>query len=72
MATKKSTKKTNRSNWAAKVLKAQKDDYRRIFKEEVRKASDPRKGAKKAGEIYRERYGATAKARWKHALKAAK
>ena len=71
MPTKKTTAK-NRSNWAAKVLEAQKKDYQRIFREEVRKAKDPKKGAKKAGEIYRSRYGATPTARWKHALKAAK
>lgn len=64
--------KTAKKNWAAQVLKSQKNDYQRIFREEVRKASDPKKGAKKAGEIYRSRYGATPKARWKHALKAAK
>jgi hypothetical protein len=73
MATKKKTKNTHvKKNWAAQVLQAQKNDYKRIFSEEVKKAKDPKKGAKRAGEIYRSRYGATPAARWKHALKAAK
>lgn len=57
---------------AAKILKAQKDDYQKIFRSEVKKAGDPKEGAKNAGRIYRERYGATAEARWKKALKRAK
>ena len=61
-----------KTSFAVKVLQSQKDDYRRIFREEVRKAKDPRQGAKKAGEIYRARYGATPTARWKKACSRAK
>ena len=57
---------------ASRILKAQKDDYQKIFRAEVKKSKDPNAGAKKAGEIYRDRYGATATARWKKALKRAK
>lgn len=57
---------------ASRILKAQKDDYKKIFAAEVKKSKDPKAGAKKAGKIYRDRYGATATARWKKALKRAK
>lgn len=57
---------------ASRILKAQKDDYQKIFRAEVKKSKDPKSGAKKAGKIYRDRYGATATARWKKALKRAK
>lgn len=57
---------------ASRILKAQKDDYQKIFRSEVKKSKDPKAGAKKAGKIYRDRYGATATARWKKALKRAK
>lgn len=57
---------------ASRILKAQKDDYQKIFRAEVKKSKDPKAGAKKAGKIYRDRYGATATARWKKALKRAK
>lgn len=57
---------------ASRILKAQKDDYKKIFSAEVKKSKDPKTGAKKAGKIYRDRYGATATARWKKALKRAK
>lgn len=57
---------------ASKILKAQKADYQHIFRTEVKKSKNPKEGAKKAGKIYRDRYGATATARWKKALKRAK
>lgn len=57
---------------ASKILDAQKADYQKIFRAEVKKSKDPKTGAKKAGKIYRDRYGATATARWKKALKRAK
>ena len=56
---------------ARNILDAQKADYQKIFRAEVKKARDPKQGAKNAGRIYRERYGATATARWKKALKRA-
>lgn len=72
-SSKKTSKRGNNTvAFAAKALKAQKADYQKIFRAEVKKASDPKQGAKKAGQIYRERYGATATARWKKALKRAK
>lgn len=74
MTKKESTKKTGKKtvNFAAKILKSQKCDYQKIFRQEVKKAGDPKQGAKNAGKIYRDRYGATATARWKKALKRAK
>lgn len=66
------TKKNETVKWAQKIYKAQKDDYKKIFKAEVRKGGDPKKAAKKAGEIYRDKYGKTATIRWKNALKKAK
>ena len=56
---------------ASRILKAQKDDYQKIFRAEVKKSKDPKAGAKKAGKIYRDRYGATATARWKRAVRKA-
>lgn len=71
-----STKGTRKSGstmkTASKILHAQKEDYQKIFRAEVKKSKDPKAGAKKAGKIYRDRYGATATARWKKALKRAK
>ena len=57
---------------ATGLLKEQKKDYQKIFRSEVKKAKDPKEGAKRAGRIYREKYGATAEDRWKKALKRAK
>lgn len=72
-SSKKSSKRGSKTvSWAAKTLKAQKADYQKIFRAEVKKASDPKQGARNAGRIYRERYGATATARWKKALKRGK
>ena len=56
---------------ASRLLKAQKDDYKKIFREQVKKSKDPKTGAKKAGKIYRNRYGDTATARWKRAVRKA-
>ena len=66
------TKASGTMSMAVKILHAQKDDYKKIFRDEVKKSKDPKSGAKKAGKIYRDRYGATATARWKKALKRAK
>ena len=57
---------------AQKILDAQKQDYQRIFKAEVRKGGDSKKAAVRAGSTYRSRYGATAESRWKNAIKKAK
>lgn len=75
--TKKSTRKAAASmsttmKTASSILKAQKKDYQAIFRAEVKKSKNPNEGAKKAGRIYRERYGSTATARWKRALHRAK
>ncbi len=76
MTKKRTTAKTHGSSTtmrdASRILKAQKDDYKKIFAAEVKKSKDPKAGAKKAGKIYRDRYGATATARWKRAIKRAK
>lgn len=65
-------KKNSKIAWAQKIYNAQKQDYKTIFKKEVSKSKDPQKAAKKAGQIYRDRYGKTAAARWKNALSRAK
>ena len=70
--TTKAHESSNTMRYASRILKAQKDDYKKIFAAEVKKSKDPKAGAKKAGKIYRDRYGATATARWKKALKRAK
>ena len=57
---------------ASLILKKQKAAYQKIFRAEVKKSKDPKDGAKKAGIIYRNRYGSTAEARWKRALQRAK
>lgn len=57
---------------AKRILESQKEDYKRIFKAEVRKGGDSKKAAMRAGRTYRSRYGSTAKARWKNALREAK
>ena len=57
---------------AQRILDAQKKDYQRIFKAEVRKGGDSKKAATRAGSVYRSRYGATAESRWKNALREAK
>ena len=68
--TKKSSSNTIKK--AQRILEAQKKDYKRIFKAEVRKGGDSKKAAMRAGSTYRSRYGATAKARWRNALREAK
>ena len=65
-------KKKSKIAWAQKIYSAQKKDYQIIFKKEVSKSKNSQKAAKKAGEIYRERYGKTAAERWQKALSKAK
>lgn len=58
---------------AERLLKEQKEDFKRIFKAELkRKAGGSKNAAVRAGEVYRKKYGATRKSRWKNALKEAK
>lgn len=76
MTRKRTTTKAHRSanttmREASRILKSQKEDYQKIFRSEVKKSKDPKKGAKKAGKIYRDRYGNTATARWKRAVRKA-
>lgn len=56
---------------AKSILKEQKNDFEVIFKREVRKGNS-KTGAKRAGSIYRKKYGATPTMRWKKALEKAK
>lgn len=75
MTRKRTTAKNRRTSTtmreASRLLKAQKEDYQRIFREQVKKSKDPKAGAKRAGKIYRNRYGDTATARWKRAVRKA-
>ena len=57
--------------FARKILAAQKKDYQAIFRREIKKGGDSKKAAIRAGSVYRSRYGKTATARWKNALKRA-
>ena len=57
---------------AQHILKSQKADYGKIFKAEIRKGGSPTNAAKRAGSVYRDRYGSTASKRWKNALQLAK
>lgn len=70
----KNSRKTNSATIqrARRILKGQKEDYKRIFNQEVRKGGDSKKAAVRAGSVYRSRYGATATKRWENALKKAK
>lgn len=54
------------------ILKEQKSDYQRIFKNQIKKGGGVKSAAIKAGSIYRDLYGSTPKARWKNAIKVAK
>lgn len=70
---KKQTKRqtTGKVKSAQKILQHQKKEYQAIFRAEVRKSRNPKEGAKRAGEIYRKKFGYTATARWKRALRKA-
>lgn len=68
----KATAKSATIKRAKRILESQKEDYKRIFKQEVRKGGDSKKAAVRAGSVYRSRYGATATKRWENALKKAK
>ena len=57
---------------ARKILKDQKNDYKAIFRREVKKGGDSKKAAIRAGSVYRSRYGKTATSRWRNALRRAK
>ena len=57
---------------AQRILDSQKQDYQRIFKQELKKGGDSKKAAVRAGSTYRSRYGSTKKSRWSNALKQAK
>lgn len=78
MATKKTTKKqsTKKASTtmkrASRILADHKKDYRRMFIQETKKGGNTRQAAKSAGAKYRSKYGATATARWKNAIKDAK
>lgn len=65
-------KRNSTARTASGILKAQKAEYQKIFRAEVRKSSDPKSGAIKAGKIYRKRYGQTPEIRWKRALEKAR
>lgn len=54
------------------ILKEQKSDYQRIFKNQIKKGVGVKNAAIKAGSIYRDLYGSTPKKRWQNALKVAK
>lgn len=57
---------------AVRILNDQKKDYKRIFRNEIRKSKNSRSAAVKAGITYRTLYGSTPQKRWQNALKQAK
>lgn len=57
---------------AQRILDEQKRDYKRIFKNEIRKEKNVKSAAIKAGSTYRTLYGSTPQKRWQNALKLAK
>ena len=57
---------------ASRILADHKKDYQRMFIRETKKGGNTRQAAKAAGAKYRSKYGATAKSRWKNAIKDAK
>lgn len=57
---------------AQRILEEQKKDYKRIFKNEIRKGKNSKSAAIKAGSTYRTLYGSTPQKRWQNALKRAK
>lgn len=69
----KSTRKASSTiKKAQRILEEQKKDYKRIFKNEVRKGKNSKSAAVKAGSTYRTLYGSTPQKRWQNALKRAK
>lgn len=68
------TKKSgNTIKKAATILAQQKADWQRIFRSEVKKKNvNSKAAAKKAGSVYRSKYGSTPSARWKNAISKAK
>ena len=57
---------------AQRILEDQKKDYKRIFRNALKKSKNSRSAAVKAGSTYRTLYGSTPQKRWQNALKKAK
>ena len=58
---------------AEKLLKKAKEDYKKIFRAEIRRKTGGSKAAAiRAGAQYRKKYGTTRNKRWQNALKEAK
>lgn len=65
-------KRNNTIKKAVRILNDQKKDYKRIFRNEIRKSKNSRSAAVKAGITYRTLYGSTPQKRWENALRQAK
>lgn len=65
-------RRNNTIKKAVRILNDQKKDYKRIFKNEIRKGKNSRSAAVKAGIAYRTLYGSTPQKRWENALRQAK
>lgn len=69
----KATRKTSGTiKKAQRILEDQKKDYKRIFKNELRRSKNSKIAAVRAGSTYRTLYGSTPQKRWQNALKRAK
>ena len=65
-------RRNNTIKKAVRILNDQKKDYKRIFRNEVRKSKNSKSAAVKAGITYRNIYGSTPQKRWENALRQAK
>lgn len=65
-------RRNNTIKKAVRILNDQKKDYKRIFRNEIRKSKNSRSAAVKAGNTYRTLYGSTPQKRWENALRQAK
>lgn len=57
---------------AQKIYSEQKETYQKMLKTKVRQGKKVTTAAKEASSVYKQMYGATPTARWKHALREAK
>lgn len=73
MATKRNTNKANATmRKAAQIYDEQKQTYQKMLKTKCKQGKKVTTAAREASVTYKQMYGATPAARWKHAVKQAK
>lgn len=73
MATKRNTEKANATmRKAARIYDEQKQTYQKMLKTKCKQGKKVTTAAREASATYKQLYGATPAARWKHAVKQAK